>query len=118
MLWLKIEFYGEVIVKMRITEHPILKFEEKKTVKFTFDGVAYEGFEGEPILAALHAAGVRTIGHSANTHRPRGLYCAIGNCSSCMATVDGEPNVRTCVTPLKEGMVVISQEGRGVLKND
>ncbi len=114
---LMLESYRGVIVKMRISEHPILEFKNGKKVKFTFNGITYEGLEGEPILAALHAAGVRTIGHSHKDHRPRGLYCAIGNCSSCMATVDGEPNVRTCVTPLKEGMVVISQEGRGVLND-
>lgn len=101
---------------MRIKQHPILNFEESgKTVKFVFDGKTYEGKDGEPIACALHAAGVRVLGHS-HKGRPRGLYCAIGNCSSCLATVDGVSNVRICVEKLREGMVIEPQEGKGLIK--
>jgi sarcosine oxidase subunit alpha len=31
-----------------------------------------------------------------------------------MMIVDGIPNVRTCVTPVKEGMKIETQYGRGV----
>ncbi|MBP3215204.1 MAG: (2Fe-2S)-binding protein, partial [Clostridium sp.] len=41
---------------MRITEHPVLEFEHGPKVTFTFEGKEYEGYEGEPIAAALHAA--------------------------------------------------------------
>ena len=44
---------------------------------------------------------------------PRGFFCAIGKCSSCFMVVDGVPNVRTCVTPVKDGMVVETQRGLG-----
>ena len=50
---------------------------------------------------------------SPELHRPRGFYCAIGNCASCQMVVDGEPNVRTCITLLKEGMRVETQDGKG-----
>ncbi|MDD4833022.1 MAG: (2Fe-2S)-binding protein [Clostridia bacterium] len=103
---------------MRIEKHPILTFEKGETVTFTYNGTVYSGFKGEPIASALHANGVRTLGHTHDKHRPRGLYCAIGNCSSCLATVNGKPNVRICVEPLTKGMVVTQQNGRGVLKND
>ncbi|HEY3425237.1 MAG TPA: (2Fe-2S)-binding protein [Negativicutes bacterium] len=100
---------------MRITDHPILKFEEIDKVGFTFNGQYIEGLPGEPIIAALHAAGVRVLRHSQHYHRPRGLFCAIGNCSSCLMTVDGIPNIRVCVEPLQAGMKVQTQEGRGKL---
>lgn len=100
---------------MRIQEHPILSFSKGRKVKFTFNGQELEGYEGEPIAAALHAAGVRVLRYSPNLHRPRGFYCAIGNCSSCLMTVDGEPNVRVCVAELKEGMAVHIQKGKGEL---
>ncbi len=100
---------------MRITEHPILTFEAKKKVDFVFQGQTLEGYEGEPIAAALHANGVLVLGHSHNLNRPRGFYCAIGNCSSCLMTVNGEPNVRTCTELLKEGMNVEIQKGKGEL---
>jgi len=40
--------------------------------------------------------------------RPRGFYCAIGNCGSCNMTVNGILNVKTCMTPLEAGMIVES----------
>ena len=101
---------------MRINEHPILQFDRGEKVTFTFNGMPMEGYTNETIAAALHAAGVRELGHSQNLHSPRGLFCAIGNCSSCFMTVNGEPNVRVCVTKVKDGMEVVEQQGKGVVK--
>ncbi len=98
---------------MRIKEHPILDFKKGKKIKFTFEGQEVEAYEGETIAAALHAAGVKVLGESLFKHRPRGFYCAIGNCASCIMVVNGEPNVRTCVTYAEEGMVVETQKGKG-----
>lgn len=100
---------------MRITDHPILEFTDRQKVTFTFDGRVLDGYEGEPIVAALHAAGILTLRHSHRYHRPRGLFCAIGNCSSCLMTVNQVPNIRVCVEPLRQGMEVMTQEGRGKL---
>ena len=85
---------------------------------FSFNGQPVEGYTSETIAAALHAAGIRALGHSPELHRPRGLFCAIGNCSSCFMTVDGEPNVRVCVTKVRAGMRVEEQNGKGVVRND
>lgn len=103
-------------VLSRIRTHPVLTFPPGRRVPFTFDGRELEGLEGEPIAAALHAAGVRVLAHSPQLHRPRGFYCAIGNCSSCLMTVNDEPNVRVCVEKLIPGMRVETQEGRGTLR--
>ena len=100
---------------MRIKQHPILQFKKGKKIRFIFNGQEVEGYEGDTIAAALHAAGVKVLGRSLFLHRPRGFYCAIGNCSSCLMTVDGKANVKTCVTDLEEGMVVETQEGKGVI---
>jgi predicted molibdopterin-dependent oxidoreductase YjgC len=100
---------------MRITEHPILTFEEKPKLDFIFDGEKVVGYEGDTIASALHAIGVKTLSHSIHLKRPRGFYCAIGNCASCNMIVDGKPNVRTCVTLLKEGMIVKTQINKGEL---
>ncbi|SNS66117.1 2Fe-2S iron-sulfur cluster binding domain-containing protein [Anaerovirgula multivorans] len=100
---------------MRIQEHPILSFERGEKVFFTYNGKKLEGYEGETIAAALHAAGIKVLSHSIEHLKPRGFYCAIGNCSSCFMEVNGEANVRVCVEPLKEGMVVNTQIGKGDL---
>ena len=70
-----------------------------------------EGYEGEPIAAALRVAGVMAHRYTAKRHEPRGVFCAIGRCTDCVMVVDGKPNVRICITPLKEGMVVETQYG-------
>lgn len=100
---------------MRVSEHPILSFKRGKPLKFMYEERELAGYEGETIAAALHAAGVKVLSRSAVRHRPRGFFCAIGTCSSCLMIVDGVPNVRVCVTKLKAGMVVKEQHGRGVL---
>lgn len=96
----------------RIAEHPILGVQEKgRTVTFTYDGKELTGFEGEPIASALKAAGVMVHRYTKKEHKPRGIFCAIGRCTDCVMVVNGQPNVRTCVTPLKEGMKVQTQYG-------
>ena len=102
----------EINMADRIIEHPILgKTEKGKKVTFTFDGKEMEGYEGEPISVALKAAGVMKHRYTKKEHKPRGIFCAIGRCTDCVMVVDGKPNVRICVTPLKEGMKVQTQYG-------
>ncbi len=94
---------------MRIQKHPILSFKHEKKVIFTFQGRKLEGYCDEPIAAALVAADIKVLSYSRKLKRPRGFFCAIGNCSSCLMKVNGVPNVRTCVTRLEEGMIVERQ---------
>jgi predicted molibdopterin-dependent oxidoreductase YjgC len=101
---------------MRIEQHPILQFQRGDKITFSFDGKSMEGYTNETIAAALHANGVKELMKSPELHRPRGLFCAIGNCSSCLMVVDGEPNVRVCVVKVKQGMKVETQNGKGDLK--
>ena len=98
----------------RLDEHPILgTYEKGEKVVFYYNGKEMEGFEGEPVAAALMAQGVKVHRHTAKLNMPRGVFCAIGRCTDCVMVVDGEPNVRTCITPLKAGMKVETQEGLG-----
>ena len=99
----------------RIREHPVLDFKRGKEVTFKYNGKEIKAYEGETIAAALHAAGIKKLKNSSKLSRPRGLFCAIGNCSSCLMEVDGVPNVKTCVTKVEEGMVVKEQKGHGDL---
>jgi aerobic-type carbon monoxide dehydrogenase small subunit (CoxS/CutS family) len=101
---------------MRIDKHPILSFPERQAITFFFEGERVKGFEGDTIASALHALGIKTLSYSIKKHRPRGFYCAIGNCASCNMIVDGVPNVRTCITMLKPDMIIERQTNKGVLK--
>lgn len=76
-----------------------------------------QGLEGDSIASALHVNRVKTLSHSLRFYRPRGFFCGIGKCSSCFMTVDDIPNIRTCITPLKENARVLEQDRVGVLSD-
>ncbi|MEO0078358.1 MAG: (2Fe-2S)-binding protein [candidate division WOR-3 bacterium] len=100
---------------MRIERHPVLNFKRGKQVHFWFEDRELAGYEGETVAAALVAAGIKLFRHSDKQHRPRGFFCAVGKCSSCLMVVDGRPNVMACMEPLREGMRIERQKGRGRL---
>ena len=97
---------------MRIDSHPIIEdFKKGDLVEFELDGKKMTGYDGQPIAAAIRAAGVMIHRYTTNRCEPRGIFCAIGRCTDCVMIVDGTPNVRTCVTTLKPNMVVQTQYG-------
>ncbi|MFO7650041.1 MAG: (2Fe-2S)-binding protein [bacterium] len=99
----------------RITSHPVLQFPEAAVVEFTFEGKRMTGKQGDTIAAVLVANGVDVFRHAEKTGRPRGFFCAVGKCSSCLMVVDGRPNTMVCVEPLRAGVRVERQSGRGKL---
>jgi sarcosine oxidase subunit alpha len=80
-----------------------------RRVHFSFDGRPVTAQEGQSLAAALLDAGVVTLTRSSKYRRPRGLYCANGHCPNCMLRVDGQPHVRTCMTPARNDHVVESE---------
>lgn len=75
------------------------------------DGEPLSAFGGETLAAAMLANGRRTFRFSARGGGPRGLFCGMGVCYECLMVVDGRPNVRACMTPVREGMVAQTQRG-------
>ena len=99
---------------LRIENHVILGDKDtRKTVEIIVDGKKLAAKEGEKILAALLANGIIVNRYTVKRQEPRGLFCGIGQCTDCAMVVNGKPNVRTCITPVKEGMVIETQRGLG-----
>ncbi|NGN91324.1 (2Fe-2S)-binding protein [Nocardioides sp. KC13] len=73
-------------------------------VSLTFDGVAITAAAGQSVGAALTDAGIRSWRSTRRGGRPRGLFCGIGVCFDCLVTVDGRPNQRACLVPVRDGM--------------
>lgn len=93
----------------RIMDHPVLgKLEHNKTITFEFDGQQYEGYEQDTIASALLANGIRTLRKHEATGNPRGIYCNIGHCYECRCTVNNASNIRACLTPITDNMVIES----------
>lgn len=76
------------------------------TVRITVDGVETSAREGETIAGALLTGGVTRFRTSEVRGAPRGYYCGMGICFECLVRVDGAFNVRACMTPVRDGMVV------------
>ena len=103
---------------MRLLERTGERVDRARRVSFTFERTRVDAFEGDTIGSALFAAGQRIFSRSFKYHRPRGLLCCSGHCPNCMMTVDGEPNVRVCVEPVRQGAHVRPQNVRGSLGYD
>ena len=98
---------------MRVEQHPILEGARQPDTYLLYEGKNIPAVTGEPIAAALIAAGVRTLRYTAKNHTGRSIFCGSGRCNDCKMIVNGVPNTRTCVTPVEEGMTVETQYGLG-----
>jgi sarcosine oxidase, subunit alpha len=103
---------------VRLPERPDERIDRGAPVRFTYAGREVTGFAGDTVGSALFAAGRRVFSRSFKYHRPRGLMCCSGRCPNCLMTVDGVPNVRVCVEPLRAGLDVRDQNVLGSADRD
>lgn len=81
-----------------------------REVTVTLDGQPVTAYEGETLAAALLADRVGPFGHS-RAGDPRAPLCNMGTCFECVLTVDGRPLVRSCLTPVVDGMAASRNRG-------
>lgn len=74
----------------------------------TVDGTEVSGVAGQTLATVLMADG-RSQWRTAPTGGARGVFCGIGICFDCVATVNGIPDIRLCRRPARDGDVVTSQ---------
>ena len=85
-----------------------------RPVSFTFDGIAYGGYEGDTLASALIANGVRLVGRSFKYHRPRGILSAGAEEPNALVGVSrgpgrSTPNLRATQVELYDGLAATSQ---------
>ncbi len=78
---------------------------------FTFDGIALTATPDMSVAAALTEAGTKAF-RQTDSDATRGIFCGMGVCQDCLVTIDGIPNQRACMTPLRNGMQVETQVAR------
>lgn len=78
--------------------------------RFSIDGRPVEAAAGTSLAAALLNAGVPGV-RTSPRGEARGPWCGMGVCFECRATVDGRPEVRTCMIAVKDGMEVRTRGG-------
>ncbi|WP_343115655.1 sarcosine oxidase subunit alpha family protein [Ostreiculturibacter nitratireducens] len=93
-----------------------------KPLGFRFNGVQFQGFEGDTLASALLANGQRLVARSFKYHRPRGILTAGSEEPSALVELRHgaaqEPNTRATVAELFDGLEARSQNHRGSLRHD
>jgi aerobic-type carbon monoxide dehydrogenase small subunit (CoxS/CutS family) len=84
--------------------------ERGAAVTIDINGKPVTAYLGESVATALLsdeivAMRTTTLGES------RGVFCGMGVCFDCLVVVDGKPNTRACMTWVKEGMDIRTQDG-------
>jgi sarcosine oxidase, subunit alpha len=103
---------------VRLPPRPGELIDRSSRAVFAFDGLSVGGHPGDTFGSALYASGQRLFSRSFKYHRPRGLLCCSGHCPNCLMTVDGVPNVRVCVEPIRHGADIRTQNVLGTLNRD
>ncbi len=89
------------------------RIERTRPLAFTFDGVSYQGFNGDTLASALLANGVRLVARSFKYHRPRGIFAAGVEEPNALVTIGSgglrEPNLQATTLPLRNGLTAESQ---------
>ncbi|HXR51471.1 MAG TPA: 2Fe-2S iron-sulfur cluster-binding protein, partial [Steroidobacteraceae bacterium] len=88
----------------RLPPQPGEWIDRSRSLRFTFEGRALEGFAGDTLTSALAGAGVMTTARSFKYHRRRGLYSAAAHDANNLFQIGSEPNQRGDVLLLQEGM--------------
>jgi predicted molibdopterin-dependent oxidoreductase YjgC len=78
------------------------------------DGREVAAHEGESVAAVLIAAGHRAFRRTDRAGEARSYFCGMGVCHDCLVVVDGDPNVRACMTRVRAGMRVETPPGLGL----
>ena len=89
------------------------QIDRTKTLRFTFDGIPYQGHPGDTLASALLANGVKLMGRSFKYHRPRGPISAGSEEPNALVELRSggrqEPNTRATVAELFDGLTANSQ---------
>ncbi|OYU47031.1 MAG: sarcosine oxidase subunit alpha [Rhizobiales bacterium PAR1] len=85
-----------------------------RPLRFVFDGIAYQGREGDTLASALLANGVHLMGRSYKYHRPRGVLSAGAEEPNALVAVTRgpgrmTPNLRATQVELFDGLTASSQ---------
>jgi sarcosine oxidase subunit alpha len=77
------------------------------TITITVDGVPHAVDGDITLAAALLNVGVAAFRRDLSGGA-RGPLCGMGTCFECRITVDGVPNVRSCLELVRDGMSIES----------
>jgi predicted molibdopterin-dependent oxidoreductase YjgC len=80
---------------------------ERRTVRFSVDGVSVSALEGDTVLTAVlsHGQKLRDLEF---TGEPRAGFCLMGACQDCWIWLAEGRRIRACTTFVSEGLNVVT----------
>ena len=76
------------------------------------DGVAAIARPGDTVAAVLLRTAPHIARHTPVKETPRAPFCLMGVCFDCLATVDDETSVQTCLVEARPGMRIERPRGK------
>ena len=76
---------------------------ERRTVRFSVDGVSVSALEGDTVLTAVLSHGQKL--HDLEfTGEPRAGFCLMGACQDCWVQLEAGGSVRACTNYVRAGL--------------
>lgn len=86
------------------------QYESHENVSIIFEGDNIDVEKGQTVASALLVGGNMVFRSSVVSGQPRGPYCMMGVCFECLIEIDGIPNQRACMIPVREAMEIKRQQ--------
>lgn len=86
------------------------QYESHETVCIIFEGENLDVEKGQTVASALLVGCNKVFRSSVVSGQPRAPYCMMGVCFECLIEIDGIPNQRACMIPVREAMEIKRQQ--------
>jgi len=86
------------------------QYESNETVSIIFEGKNIDVELGQTVASALLVCGNTFFRSSIVSGQPRAPYCMMGVCFECLLEINGIPNQRACMIPVREAMKIKRQQ--------
>lgn len=90
-----------------------LSSNQQNLISISINGEEVKAMPDDTVAAAALCAGLIHTRTTPVSGAPRAPFCLMGVCFECLMIIDGVPNQRACMTKVKEGMRISSQQGTG-----
>lgn len=84
----------------------VKNIQRKEKLTLIVNGKEIEAYRGESLLAALMAAGYKNLKKSPVRGEPRGALCGMGVCFECLVSINGIPNLRSCLVEVEDNLEI------------
>ena len=86
------------------------QYESHENVSIIFEGDNIDVEKGQTVASALLVEANTVFRSSVVSGQPRGPYCMMGVCFECLIEIDGIPNQRACMFPVRDAMKIKRQQ--------